>query len=125
MPFYENNILFLGGDYECGINDLSVYNIKEKKIIKNKEFDFYFYQEGGNYTDLIKYYKKKDVVILCGGKNKVYNSIYIYDRNFNLIQTLDKIHYKNILGLAIYERVINDLILSYSEDGEIYFYSIS
>ena len=125
MPFYENNILFLGGDYECGINDLSVFNIKEKKIIKNKEFDFYFYNEGVNFTDLIKYYKKKDIIILCGGKNKVYNSIYVYDRNFNLIQTLDKIHYKNILGLAIYERGINDLILSYSADGEVYFYSIS
>jgi len=127
MPFYENHILFLGGDYECGINDLSVYNIKEKKVIKNKEFDFYFYQYdiNINYTNLIKYYKKKDVIILCGGKNEVYNSIYVLDRNFNLIQTLDKIHYKNILGLAIYERGINDLILSYSTDGEIYFYSIS
>lgn len=125
MPFYENNILFLGGDYECGINDLSVYNIKEKKVIQKKEFDFYFYEEGKKFTDLIKYYKKKDVIILCGGKNRVYNSIYIYDRNFNLIQTLDKIHYKNILGLAIYERGVNDLILSYSADGEIYFYSIA
>jgi hypothetical protein len=101
MPFYEDNVLFLSGDYECGINDLSVYNIKEKKIIKNKEFDFYFYNEGENFTDLIKYYKKKDVIILCGGKNKVYNSIYIYDRDFNLIQTLQKIHYGNILSIVI------------------------
>ena len=128
IPFYENNVLFLSGGFEgneCYFTALSVYNIKEKKISKNKEFDIYFNIGEVNATYLIKYYSKKDVIILCGGKNRVYNSIYIYDRDFNLIQTLEKVHYGNILGLVIYEREINDLILTYTEDGEINFYSIN
>ena len=128
MPFYENNILFLNGGFEGNeyyFTDLSVYNIQEKKITKKKKLDFYFYVAIANATDLIKYYNKKDVIILCGGKNNVYNRIYIYDRDFNLVQTLEKAHYGNILGLTIYERTTNDLILSYSEDGEINFYSIN
>ena len=129
MPFYENNILLLGGDDESNYKELNVFNIKEKKVIKHKEFDFFIYEYGNDFTKFIKYYKKKDVIILCGGKkevkNDVFNSIYIYDRDFNLNQILEKIHYKNIFGLAIYERGINDLILSYSEDGEIFFYSIN
>ena len=128
IPFYENNILFLNGGYEgneCYFTALIIYNIKEKKITKNKKFDIYFNIGEVNATDLIKYYSKKDVIILCGGKNRVYNNIYIYDRDFNLIQTLEKVHYGNILGLTFYERGTNDLILSYSEDGEINFYSIN
>lgn len=128
IPFYENNILFLNGGYEgneCYFTSLSIYNIKEKKITKNKNFDIYFNVGEVNATELIKYYKKKDVIILCGGKNSVYNNIYIYDRDFNLIQTLQKAHYGNILGLTFYERGTNDLILSYSEDGDINFYSIN
>ena len=128
IPFYENNVLFLSGGFEgneCYFTALSVYNIKEKKISKNKEFDIYFNIAEAKANDLIKFYKKKDAIILCGGKNGVYNSIYIYDRDFNLIQTLEKVHYGNILGLVIYEREINDLILTYTEDGEINFYSIN
>ena len=132
ISFYENNILFLSGIFdfcEFGFINLSIYNIREKKVIRNKELDFYIYEYGGDFTQLIKYYKKKEVIILCGGKkemkNDVYNNIYIYDRDFKLNQILEKIHYKNILGLSIYERGINDLIISYSEDGEIFFYSIN
>ncbi len=76
MPFYANNILFLG-NFECGINDLSVYNIKEKKIIKNKEFNFYFHAERGNYIDLIKYYKKKMLLFYMVEKMK-YIIAYIF-----------------------------------------------
>ena len=128
IPFYENKILFLNGGYEgneCYFTALSVYNIKEKKITKKKEFDLYFNLGEAKANDLIKYYKKKDVIILCGGKKGVYNSIYIYDRDFNLIQTLQKVHYGNILSIIIYERDTNDLIISYSEDGDINFYSIN
>ena len=125
MPFYGNNILFLGGNDDWGYKYLTVYNIKEKKIIKNMKFDFFFNVEEANTPDLIKYYQKKDVIIICGGNNNVFNNVYIYDRDFNLIQTLEKIHYRNIVGLTIYERSTNDLILSYTKDGEISFYSIN
>ena len=77
------NILFLGGNDDWGYKYLTVYNIKEKKIIKNMKFDFFFNVEEANTPDLIKYYQKKDVIIICGGHNNLYNNVYIYDRDFN------------------------------------------
>ena len=120
-PFYDN-LYILGQSQEYGeIFKLCVYDIKKREIIKKLNFDFTLIIE------TLFYYKKKDVIIIGGGyskfRNRNNNTIFIFDRNFNKILTLERIHEKTILDIVLYERT-NDLLISYSEDGRLNYYNI-
>ena len=117
---FKNNLLIFG----CGIyedyrtpNELVLYDVKEKNINKNIKLDFIMLD--------VRYIKKIDLIVISGGTDMLRSDIYIYDSNFNMVQIIQKAHYRNINGFAFYEKDEKEnLLMSYSEDGAVNIYSI-
>ena len=114
---YKENIIFLGcGDLHYNIcTEIKKYNVKEKKILDTKNFN-YFIKD-------IKYIYKKDVILITGGDIDFLYNVYMYDENFNLLHIIDN---ERVYGFSLFEKYENESnILAYNEKGEIYFYSIN
>ena len=94
---------------------LDIYDYLENKIIKNIDLDYK--------VKLIKAIRKKNIFLVAGGviSEDYYNhyDIHVYDYDFNQIQFIDRLHFRDIVGIELYERgeKEDDVIFSYSEDG--------
>lgn len=105
--FYYNKYY----QYEEG-DSLDIYNLYEKKITKSIKIDFLI-------NSILTIPKRR--IFLASAY--FINDIYVFDYHFNQIQSLIKIHNEKIVGMKLYEKSEkNDLVLSYSEDGQIKFF---
>ena len=93
--------IILGGMVYEGIanKDLIKYDLKEKKIILEKHFDFLYKN--------IEYLKEKNIILISGTrpKSEIFNNIYIFNTNFVLIQNIENSsNYGTIEGFNFYQK---------------------
>ena len=117
---FKNNLAIFGSGIYKGYrtpNKLVLYDVKEKHISKNIKLDFIILD--------VRYIKKIDLIVISGGTDILRNDIYVYDSNLNKVQFIRKAHCGDINGFAFYEKdEKEDLLMSYSLDGSVNFYSL-
>ena len=96
-------------------NELVLYDVKEKNINNTITLDFIMLD--------VRYIKKIDSIVISEGTDMIRNNIYVYDSNFNRVQSIQKAHYRDINGFAFYGKDEKDLLMSYSQDGAVNIYS--
>ena len=89
-----------------------LYDVCEKNINKNIKLDFILLD--------VRYIKKKNAILINGGTDMLRSNICIYDSNFNRVQIIQKVHLYILINF-FYEK--EDLLMSYSQDGNVNIYS--
>ena len=121
----DNIILLLFGDEFDIDNQLNIYDLNQKKIVKDVFLKF-------NSNCEILIIPKKKVILVAGyihtgfGSDREYKEIHVLNYDYEEIFVLNKIHYRSILGIELYEEKNEKefIIITYSEDGAVNFLSL-
>ena len=114
-----DNILLLPFSDEID-SQLNIYGCNQKKIVKEVLLKF-------NANSEILIIPKKKVILAAGyintggGCDREYKEIHVLNYDYEEIFVLNKIHYRSILGIELYEEKNEKeyIIISYSEDGAV------
>ena len=122
----ENNFI-LAWSEDCEYSsDLDIYNLDKKEIIKSIEHKFW------NNCEILVL-PQKEIFLVAGftytgfGCDRESKEIHIFDaKTYEEILTLEKLHYRSILGIRLYEikNEKENIIITYSEDGAVNFLSL-